>query len=85
MIYHSVLSTKERGRVLVSIAGLTGVQEWVVNQQKRNFLLDLFAEKGMLRIREYLMGTDLKMLVLVGFEAQDVEDMPFREYQVRKH
>lgn len=50
MIYHSVLSTKERGRVLVSIAGLTGVQEWVVNQQKRNLLLDLFTEKGMLRI-----------------------------------
>lgn len=49
MIYHSVVSAKGRGKFLVSIAWLTGVQEWVVNQQKKNLLLDLSAEKGTVR------------------------------------
>lgn len=30
------------------------------------------------------MGIDFKRFVLVGIEAQDMEDLPFREHQDRK-
>jgi len=49
MVYRSVASAKGGGKFLVSNAGLTGVQKWVVKQQERNLQLDLSAEKGMLR------------------------------------
>lgn len=50
MVYHSEEFAKGRGRSLVSTFGLTGAQECLVNHQKRNLLLDLSSQKGMLSI-----------------------------------
>lgn len=74
MTYHSVVVAKERGRCLVSISGLIGVQEWVVNQQKRNLLLYLCEEEGVLRIdinllESILLKRTLKTFIIVGIEA----------------